>query len=463
MTRHSGLACPPKRWDPESNIRIMLGLSFFSIVSIITLMVVYFFLITEKLNKVIVAVLGATFLIFMQVFRTAEHTSQEGAVQFISHNLDILGFVLGMMVLVGIVKESGFFEMLAIWLVKKVKGRPFLLLLVFSYLSLFMTTFFSNIPTILILTPVLIVLIKQLKLPYLPYFFAMVTMANIGGAMTPISDPTTYYQAKTVGLGFLEVISNSGFMVLLLSPVVVIYTMLVFRKSLRAVKVDTSSVELFEPKSALKNMTVLRFGLPLLFLTVLLMISKELIHAMTGITLDNASITIGASFLAILLFHKDVQEVFKHIIDWEILFFFTGLFVVVGALEFTHVIDLLAEGLIQVTGGNLTALALLTSTGSAVLSTFIDNVPYNITMVGAIQGMAKSGMEVYPLWWALNLGTSIGGAGSPIAAACNVIAFSQAEKEKFHLGFAKYLLVSLPLVVINSLLVFGMIWLKFLS
>lgn len=440
-----------------------ISLSFFSIISIITLMVVYFFLITEKLNKVLVAVLGAVFLIIMQVFKTAEHTSQEGALEFISHNMDILGFVLGMMVLVGIVRESGLFEAVAIWLVKRVKGHPVKLLFVLGYLTLFMTMFFSNIPTILILTPVLIVLIRELKLPYLPFFFLMITMANIGGAMTPISDPTTYYQSKTVGLGFVEVMGNSGAMVLVLSLITFTYTYLIFRKQLGKVKIKEKAVELFDPKSAIQNKTVLKIGVPILFIAVFLLITKDYFARLTGVTLDNATITIGAAFLTMFLFHKDPKKIFTEIIDWEILFFFTGLFIVVGALEFTHVIDLMADLILEMTQGQMTPLILLISTGSALLSTFIDNVPYNITMVGAIQEMAKSGLYVYPLWWALNLGTSIGGAGSPIAAACNVLAISQAEKEKFHFGFVKYLIVSVPLVIINSLVVFGILWWRFVN
>jgi Na+/H+ antiporter NhaD/arsenite permease-like protein len=139
------------------------ALSFFSLISLLVLVVVYSFLITEKLNKVIVAGLGSVFLIFMQVFRTATNTSQEGAVQFISRNLDVLGFVIGMMILVGIVRESGAFEAIAIWLVKKVKGRPIPLLIVMSYLALVMTMLLSNIPTVLILTPIILVLVKEQK------------------------------------------------------------------------------------------------------------------------------------------------------------------------------------------------------------------------------------------------------------------------------------------------------------
>jgi Na+/H+ antiporter NhaD/arsenite permease-like protein len=438
------------------------SLTLFSIISVVILVIVYYFLITEKLPKALVAVLGGVSLIIMQVFRSAEATSQDNAFEFISHNLDILGFVIGMMVLVGIVRESGVFEAIAIGLVKAVKGKPIFLLVALGYLTLAMTALFSNIPTVLILAPVVLVLIKELKLPALPYLFILVTMANLGGAMTPISDPTTYYQAKTVGLSFMEVVQNSGLIVLILSVVSTAYTVLVFKKELATAKVKSSDVALFKPLSALQDKYILRIGVPIALLSITLMVLKEQIAALTGVMLDNATITIGASFLSILVFHKQPRDVFRNLIDWEIIFFFIGLFVVVGALEFTHVITALAEWLVALTQSNMTALLLLISVGSGILSTFIDNVPYNITMVGAIQAMEKNGIWVYPLWWALNLGTSIGGAGSPIAAACNVIAFGQAEKEKLHVNFLKYLFLALPLVVINSLVAFAILWARYL-
>ncbi|MCB9813254.1 MAG: hypothetical protein H6772_02495 [Pseudomonadales bacterium] len=439
------------------------GLSIFSIISLVTLAIVYFFLISEKLNKVIVSILGATILILMQVFRTASHTSQKNAFEFIANNLDILGFVIGMMVLVGIVKDSGIFEALAIWLVKLVKGHPIWLLISLGYLTLFMTAVFSNIPTILIIIPILVVLIKTFKLPYMPYFFVAVMMSNIGGAMTPISDPTTYYQARVVGLSFAEVISNSGIIVLILSVVTLIYSIIIFKKDLNSVVVDKKSVEFFKPKAAIKNKKLLYKGLPILIIVILLMIFKEQISNSFGITIDNATLTIGGAFFAMMIFHRKPHKVISDLIDWEIIFFFMGLFIIVGSLEFTHVIEILADQLVKLSGGNISYLTLMISTGSALLSTFIDNVPYNITMVGAIKAMETAGITVYPLWWALNLGTSIGGAGSPIAAACNVIAFGQAEKEGWKTSFFKYLSLALPLVLINSLITFGLIWLRYIA
>lgn len=434
----------------------------YPIISVIVLLVVYYFLITEKIPKAVVAILGSVTLILLQVFRSATGSSQENAFHFIGHNLDILGFVIGMMILVGIVRESGIFEAAAIWLVKAVKGQPIWLLIVFGYLTLTMTAFLSNIPTILILAPVILVLIRELKLPALPFLFIMVTMANLGGAMTPISDPTTYFQAKTVGLSFAEVVQNSGLIVMILSVVSTLYTLVVFRRQLQATKVAAKEVADFQPLKAIHNRYVLRVGLPLAIISILLMVLKENIAEVTGILLDNATITMGSAFLSVLIFHKQPRQIFRNLVDWEIIFFFIGLFVVVGALEFTHVISYLAEGMVTLTNGRLDALLLLISVGSGVISTFIDNVPYNITMVSAIQAMEKSGIWVYPLWWALNLGTSIGGAGSPIAAACNVIAFGQAEKEKIHINFSHYLLLALPLVIINSLIAFGILWLRYL-
>ena len=436
-------------------------LTIFSFVSIAVLTVVYYFLITEKINKVIVAVLGASILIISQVFRSVGHSSQDNALSFVSRNLDVLGFVIGMMILVGIVKESGIFEALAIGLVKIVKGNPFLLLIVFGYLTLVMTTFLSNIPTVLILTPVLLVLVKELKLPHLPYLFIMVTMANIGGAMTPLSDPTTYYQAKTVGLSFGEVISNSGVIVMILSVVVCAYVLFIFKKQLASVTVSAGAVALFRPAKAIKNRHILYLGLPILIFTISLMIFKDYIYTVTGISLDNATISLSAAFISMLIFHEEPQVVFKTLIDWEIVFFFIGLFVIVGGLEFTKVIDVMAHALIQITNGNGTFLLFLITIATALLSVFIDNVPLNITLVGAIQTMAKSGIVVYPLWWALNLGTSIGGAGSPIAAACNVIVFSQAQRENMKVEFRKYLIYAIPLIIINSIVTFTILRVRY--
>lgn len=436
-------------------------LTIFSFVSIGIVLVMYAFLMTEKINKVLVVSIAAFLLIASQVFKATGIASQEGGFLYVAKNLDVLGFIIGMMVLVGVVKESGFFEAIAIWLVKRVNGNPKLLLIVLGYLALFMTTFLSNIPTVLILTPVLLVLIKELKLPYLPFFITIITMANIGGAMTPISDPTTYYQAKVAGLSFVEVISNSGVIVLLLSVVTTIYMQVVFGKQLSKIKISPKEIAAFNPASALKDRNILKIGIPLLVVAVLLMLTKEYINSMTGIALDNATITLTMATICMLLFKRNPKDIFQQIIDWEIIFFFMGLFIVIGSLEHTEVVKALAGFLLSASHGNMQLLQFFITMGSSILSMFIDNVPYNITMVSAIQSMQKAGLAIYPLWWGLNLGTSLGGAGSPIGAACNVVALGQAEKEKIHITFMRYLMVGMPLVIINGLVAFAILALRY--
>lgn len=439
-----------------------MHLSLLAYVSIVVLVVMYAFLITEKLNKVLVVGIASCALILGQIFAaTAEHTPQEQALEFISKNLDVLGFIIGMMVLVGIVKESGLFEALAIWIVKRVKGNPYWLLVAIGYLTLFMTSFLSNIPTVLIIVPVLLVLIKELKLPALPYFMTVIVMANIGGAMTPISDPTTYFQAKTVGLSFLEVVSNSGLIVLILSVVSILYMLLVFNKDLKAAKVKESDVAEFNPEKAIQDRKILFFGTPILLAVIFLMIGKEFIVKQFGIHLDNGTITVAGALLAVLLFNKDPKEIYQKTIDWEIIFFFSGLFIVIGSLEHNGVITALAQSLLTFSESFNIPLQFLITFGSGILSTFIDNVPYNIAMVGTIKEMGATGIMVYPLWWGLNLGTSFGGAGSPIGAACNVLSFGQAEKEGIHVKFAKYLLVAFPLVIINAAVTYTVLWLRY--
>jgi Na+/H+ antiporter NhaD/arsenite permease-like protein len=425
--------------------------------------IAYAFLISEKIDKVFVTMIGAATLVLFQVFGLKGAISpQEQAFHYLSKNLDVFGFIIGMMLLVGTIRETGMFEALAVWIVKKLKGDPKKLFVAIGYLTLIMTAFISNIPTILILTPVLLVLIRTLKLPAFPFFFHMVAMANIGGATSPLSDATTYYEANTVGLGFLEVVSNSGFIVLILSVVTTIYGRCVFAKELMAVEVSPEDIADFNPRSAIKSVKKLCFGLAVLLGVVLAMSLKEQITQLTGMTIDNASIVIAAAFVSMFLFKVEPRHAFREHIEWETVFFFVGLFILIGSLEFTGVIDFIGRWLGQATGGNAGLLLFVLTVGSAVLSVFIDNVPYNITMIGVVQSLAAAGIHVYPLWWGLNVGTSIGGAGSMIGAACNVIALDQAAKESHKVGFAKYLRYGLPLVIINSLTAFGVLAVRYL-
>lgn len=166
--------------------------------------------------------------------------------------------------------------------------------------------------------------------------------------------------------------------------------------------------------------------------------------------------------MLIIISKQSVPKILTTMIDRDTIFFFMGLFIVIGALEHTGVIAWIGTSLVTLSHGNMSILLGLITMGSGVLSTFIDNVPYNITMVSAIKAMASSGIVVYPLRWALNLGTSFGGAGSPIGAACSVVALGEAEKDHIHFNFLQYMKYAFPLVIINGIVTFALLYWKFI-
>lgn len=190
---------------------------------------------------------------------------------------------------------------------------------------------------------------------------------------------------------------------MILTVIVMLYCFFVFRKQLMAISSDKRFIYTINPRDALGDRKLMYIGLPLLALIIAMMVLRDWIISSTGLHFDNATLALTGALIMMIVSKTQPKEVFTKIIDREVLFFFMGLFIVVGALEHTEVIKALATKLVELAHGSTNVLLFLMTMGSGILSTFIDNVPYNITMVGAVQEMAKNGVYVYPLWWALNL------------------------------------------------------------
>ena len=436
-------------------------------ISIMGLFALFMILITEKVDKTLVSILIAWLLIFLQVF-TSGHggpSSQEVATAFIYHNLDIFWFIIWMMIITGIVKDSWIFNYLAIQMVKKLKWDPVKLFFIFSYMAFIMTVFISNIPTIIILAPIVVLVVSKLDIPRIPFLIWIITFANLGWAVTPISDPTTYYQATTLWFSFPEVFLNTGLIMLTVTVSSSIYLYLVFRKDLSH-KPTQKAVDKLKDKKWLKDTKEVVISTTILFSVILLVVFKDLIFDATGIKFDNGSITLFWAFLAILLLKHDVQTVLTSKVDYSTIFFFAGLFIVVGALEHNGIIIMLADRLVKITWWSEGGLLAMLTMWSALLSVFVDNVPYNIAMVSTLQQFADTWVITWAAWmalaWGLNSCTSIGGAGSPIGAACNVIALWEAEKSWVIVLFLKYLKIWIPLVLINSFIAYAILYFRYL-
>lgn len=449
------------------------------IISIVWLVFLFAILVTEKIDKTIVSMLIAWALIFLQVFVDWSWiwpTSQEVAWEFIYHNLDIFAFIIGMMIISWIAKDSGVFNYIALIIAKKINWSPVKLFFILSYMAFFLTVFISNIPTIIILAPIVVLITRKLEIPTIPYIIWIITFANLGWAVTPISDPTTYFQATTLWLSFMEVVSNTWLIMFTVTISSSIYLYLVFRKDFKN-KPDLKYLNEVEPVDFLKNKKELIVSLLILLIVILVVVFKELIAMKTWLRLDNWSITLFGAFLAVLLLRHNVSNILNTKVDYATLFFFAWLFIVVWSLEHNWVIELLAGQLVEITRDSSWEiwqwfLLLLMTMWSAVLSVFIDNVPYNIAMVSTLESfkllpefISSTGAPTAAwaaLAWGLNSCTSIGWAGSPIGAACNVIALWQAEKTWVIVKFLKYLMIWFPLVLINSGIAYWILYFRYL-
>ena len=438
-------------------------------ISILGLIILFTILITEKIDKTLVSILIASLLVFLQVFTNWEvwwPSSQDVASSFIYHNLDIFWFIIGMMIITWLVKDSWIFNYIAINIVKKVNWNPKKLFFIFAYMAFFMTIFISNIPTIIILAPIVVFVAKKLDLPAIPYIIWVITFANLGWAVTPISDPTTYYQATTLWLSFFEVVSNTGLIMFTVTLSSSAYLYLVFRKDFKF-KPTASAIKKLDASDQLKDKKEIILSVSILVITILFVVLKEYIFNTTWIKFDNWSITLFWAFMAILLLKHDVWNVLKSKVDYATLFFFAGLFIVIWALEYNGVIIMLADKLVVLTWWDESMLLLMLTMWSALLSVFIDNVPYNIAMVSTLQQFAETWVVAWAAWtalaWWLNSCTSIGWAGSPIWAACNVIALWEAEKTWVIVHFLKFLMIGVPLVIINSYIAYLILYFRYLA
>ncbi len=436
-------------------------------ISIIALFALFTILITEKVEKAVISMLIAGLLVVLQAFHDPNSvaSSQEIAAKFIYHNTDIFAFIIWMMIISWITKDSWFFDFLSLTMVKKVKGHPIKLFFILSYLAFFLTIFISNIPSIIILAPIVVLVTKKLKLNPVVYIIWIITFANLGWAVTPISDPTTFYQAKTLWFSFWQVVSNTWVIMFTVTISSGLYLYLIFRKDLHT-KPHIKKIMKLNPKDYIEDKKEAIISVSILLIVIFIILFKDLIHHYINLKLENGTITLIFAFILIAVTKNNVSKVLKKKVDFATLFFFAGLFVVVWALEYNWVIEKLAEWLVDITNWSSNLLLMMLTMWSAILSVFIDNVPYNIAMVSTLESFKTNSVVVgsawYALAWWLNSCTSIGWAGSPIGSACNVIALWQAEKKGMVINFLKYLMIWVPLVLINSAIAYSILYFRYL-
>ncbi|MBQ9442407.1 MAG: ArsB/NhaD family transporter [Selenomonadaceae bacterium] len=412
----------------------------------------YALIISEKVHRTIVGIFGAMLMILAGII------SQETAIHHIDFNT--LGLLMGMMIIVNITSETGLFNFLAIWSAKKVKAHPAKLLIALSLLTAVCSAFLDNVTTVLLTVPITFNIANQLKVDVKPYLMAQIISSNIGGTATLVGDPPNIMIGSSVGLNFMDFIFNLSLPAIIIFIVTVAIVLVLYKSKLHTQVELQDKVMRLDEKSQITDALLLKKCLFVLAVTMSLFVLHGALHLETA----TAALT-GAGLLLLITYSHNEAMIAKILskIEWLAIFFFAGLFVLVGALVETGVIKALAAEAIEITHGSVEATAMIILWMSALASAFIDNIPFVATMIPLIKDMGAMGLtNLEPMWWSLALGACLGGNGTLIGASANVVVASMAAQRGKPISFISFMKTAFPLMILSMIISTAYVWIRYL-
>lgn len=412
----------------------------------------YAFIVSEKIHRTIIAMIGAILMIFLGVIE------QEVAIHHIDFNT--LGLLIGMMIIVGITGQTGLFNYVAIWAAKKAEASPMKILIYLSLLTAVFSAFLDNVTTVLLMVPVTLSITEKLKIDPIPFLITQIIASNVGGTATLIGDPPNIMIGSAVKeLTFIAFIDNLAFISVVNLVIVLAILAMLYKKCLKTQDELKQDLMKMDEKAELKDITMLKKCLAVLTLTILGFFSHQAFH------LESSAVALAGGFLLLLIASRDHTFTEKMLdkVEWATIFFFVGLFIAVGGLIETGIISRIAEIALEITGGDLTYTSLLILWLSAIVSAFLDNIPFVATMIPMIQDMGAAGIsDLEPLWWSLALGACLGGNGTIVGASANLIVAGLAAERGYRLMFLQYMKVGFPIMILTIIISTGYIYLRYL-
>lgn len=425
------------------SIQIILALAIF--------VAAYVFIATEKVSRVLVALVGASLMVIIGA--TDDHGiffSEETGVDW-----NVIFLLLGMMIIVGILQQSGVFEFLAIWAAKRAKGRPFVIMVMLVVITAVLSAFLDNVTTVLLIAPVTLLICERLGISPVPFLIAEVMSSNIGGAATLIGDPPNIIIASRGGLTFNDFIVNMAPIVAVLLVVFVGLCWVLFRKQLRYNADRVERVMALNEREAIRDVPLLIKSLIVLGLVLAGFILHSLIH------LEPAVVALLGAGLLVLLTRLETRKVFADV-EWETLLFFAGLFIMVGSLVNLGVIEMVGKAATEAVGTNFFGAATGLLFGSAVFSGIVDNIPYVATLAPLTNDLVQAGgPDAQPLWWALALGADLGGNATAIGASANVVVLGIAARNGHPISFWTFTKYGLIVTAVTVALCLPYLWLRY--
>lgn len=427
------------------------------IFSALILLASYLFIILDKISKVTVVLLGASFTIMSGLL--AQEKGFHGNfdpnyfVNFIDFNVIFL--LVAMMIIVHIASKSGMFNWVANELLRFTKGKPKWVLFTLGIFTAVTSAFLDNVTTVILIMPVTFIIAKELDIDPVPLLITEIITSNIGGTATLIGDPPNIIIGSAAGFSFLDFVLELTNIVALILFVCIGILMFTFRKKLKATPERMQRIMNIDNSKTITNYPLMLRSLVILGFVILGFLLHDVIHIQSSIIA-----MFGASLL--LIFEKPHQIIRE--IEWNTIFFFIGLFIIIGGFEASGGIALLAKSLLDLTQGSQNATAMIILWGSGILSGLIDNIPYTVTMTPMLlQIQSTMGAEyTHPLWWCLSLGACLGGNMTIIGAAANVIVSETANKSGHHISFLKFMKYGLLVTFISLILSSIYIYFRFL-
>ena len=427
-------------------------------VSTVILLVTYGLIIWDKLNRAIVALLGAAMMVLIGALDQAE------ALKGVDWNT--IGLLTGMMILVSISRRSGMFEYLAIWSAQAAKASPAGILLLLQLTTAFVSALLDNVTTVLLIVPVTLAITRELRVPPYPFLFAEIFASNIGGTATLIGDPPNILIGSQAGLSFNEFVIHLTPVILVVMAAQAVMIHFLWGKDLRSTPAHKKRVMAMRAQDTILDRVLLKQSLVVLAAVIVAFVIARQLNAEPA--------TIAMSGAAVLMFldnwqhHNEKQSENVHRtfgdVEWITIFFFIGLFIVVHGVEAGGLLALLANKLVAATGGNMATAGYSILWASAFLSAIVDNIPFVATMIPLIKSMAPAyggADKIEPLWWCLSLGACLGGNGTLIGASANLTVAGIAERNKIPFRFMTYTFYAFPMMVVSVAICHVYVWWRY--
>jgi Na+/H+ antiporter NhaD/arsenite permease-like protein len=423
----------------------------------------YAVIVSEKVHKTIVAIVGASLMIVLKIL----HQHEAFHVEELGIDWNVIFLLISMMTIINLMRPSGFFEYIAIKSAKLGKGEPFRIMVIFAIVTAVLSAFLDNVTTVLLLAPVTLLIANALEVDPIPFLITEALASNIGGTATLIGDPPNIMIASKAKLDFMAFIYHLAPAIVVIMVVFLGVLKLIFGRRLTVKPELKQRVLAMNEREAIKDPVMLKKSLFVLSLVILGFVFHGMLHY------EPATVALFGAGLLLLLSGTHDPHHYLSEIEWPTIFFFMGLFIIVGGVVKVGLIKWMSLKVLDITQGNMLATSMLVMWFSAFASAFVDNIPYVATMNPLIIDMAHQlwphlegikllhNPELMPLWWSLALGACLGGNGTPIGASANVIVVGLAERAGKKISFVRFMAYGMPVMILTVVLSMFYVWVRY--